>query len=1001
MDRPLAAALNLNREQAVYLLLLLLAVATRFWDLGARAMSHDESLHALFSWKLYAGEGYEHDPMMHGPFLFHANALIYFLFGVSDFTARIVPALFGVVMVGLPYFFRRWMGRAGALTAAVLILVSPSLLYYSRYIRNDIYITVWTLLLALSLFRYVSDRRPVWLSVASATLILSIATKEVAFITAFIGVTFVVLALLWERSSDRTRWVVQMAVSAVLLLLVASTLVLQLASEPSATGQPSLAVQLTPNLLFVAFLLLSALAATAFLPHDRRDFSEAARQTTWSMLRLPAIVFVAIYVVLFTTFFTNPKGILTGSVGAVGYWLAQQPVQRGSQPWYYYFFLMPFYELIPYFLGLPILGWITSKAWQRRPMLHLGDSYWLGFLAYWALTSLTIYSWAGEKMPWLVVHPALPLLFLAAQVIGRWIERQDWHGWWRRGGPAMVGVGFLMVVSLYVLIRVRPLQGFSLSQLGATSRWLMALIVLVLLLWVTGRYWRRLGIDGLLNSARALLLLVALAFTVRFAWMAAYVNYDLANEFLVYAHGTPDIKLVMNQIEEISRRTVGGRALAFSYDQESVWPLEWYVKDYPNRIFYGNEPTKAAMDAAVVIVNSENEGKAKPLLGDRYYRFEHRVVWWPVESYKGLTPARILEVLRDRARFDHWLTVWMYRDHNSSYADWPYQNRFSLYIRKDILNQMWDLGVTMAIPSEMPADPYLEVWQERPAGLTIGAAGATLGQFNQPRGVDVGPDGNVYVVDSGNNRVQVLTAQGEALYAFGEAGTGPGQFTEPWGIVVAPSGDVYVADTWNHRVQWFSATGEFKGMWGFFTETGGDPEANPGGFWGPRDLALDDEGDLYVTDTGNKRIQRFSADGEFVTSYALGGETLGFNEPVGLAADGEGGFYVADTWNRRIVHLGPDMTPVGEWPVESWEGESLMNKPYLAVGGDYIYAADPEAYRILVFDRQGKIVLTFGRYGSDAAGLNLPTGLATDREGRLWVTDSTNHRLLRFSDPRP
>ncbi|NLT42209.1 MAG: hypothetical protein GXX93_06015, partial [Anaerolineae bacterium] len=139
----------------------------------------------------------------------------------------------------------------------------------------------------------------------------------------------------------------------------------------------------------------------------------------------------------------------------------------------------------------------------------------------------------------------------------------------------------------------------------------------------------------------------------------------------------------------------------------------------------------------------------------------------------------------------------------------------------------------------------------------------------------------------------------------------------------------------------------------------------------------------------------------FVTSYALGGETLGLNEPVGLAADGEGGFYVADTWNRRIVHLGPDMTPVGEWPVESWEGESLMNKPYLAVGGDYIYAADPEAYRILVFDRQGKIVLTFGRYGSDAAGLNLPTGLATDREGRLWVTDSTNHRLLRFSDPRP
>ncbi len=459
LDRPLAAVLRPNLEHVVYLVLIVLAVATRFWDLGARAMSHDESLHALFSWKLYAGEGYEHDPMMHGPFLFHANALMYFLFGVSDYTARIMPALFGVVMVGLPYFFRRWMGRAGALTAAVLILVSPSLLYYSRYIRNDVYITVWTLLLALALFRYVSDRRPVWLTVASAALILSIATKEVAFITAFIGITFVVLALLWERANEQSRWVLQVAAYAGVLALSAATLVLNIVTKAGPTGQPSLAVQLTPNLLFVAFLLLAALAATAFMPRDRRDFSEAAAQTTWPMLRLPAIVFVAVYVVLFTTFFTNPKGIITGSVGAVGYWLAQQPVQRGSQPWYYYFFLMPFYELIPYFLGLPAVAWLTSQALRRRPLLHLGDSYWLGFLVYWALTSITIYSWAGEKMPWLVVHPVLPLLFLAAQLIGRWIEGQDWGAWRRAGGIGMAGIAVLMLAAALVLARVRPLQG--------------------------------------------------------------------------------------------------------------------------------------------------------------------------------------------------------------------------------------------------------------------------------------------------------------------------------------------------------------------------------------------------------------------------------------------------------------------------------------------------------------------------------------------------------------
>ncbi|NPV08707.1 MAG: TIGR03663 family protein [Anaerolineae bacterium] len=1002
LDRPLVEAFSLNLEQGVYLVLLLLAVATRFWDLGARAMSHDESLHALFSWKLYRGEGYAHDPMMHGPFLFHANALIYFLFGVSDYTARIVPALFGVAMVGLPYLFRRWMGRAGALMAAVLILVSPSLLYYSRYIRNDIYITVWTLLLAFSLFSYVRDHRPRWLTLASLVLILSIATKEVAFITAFIGLTFVALVLVWERASERARSVLQLGSGGAALGLVALVVALHLATRPDPTGAPSLAVRLTPNLMFVSLLLAAALAATLFFPRDRRQFTEALRLLNWERLRLPLIVFVAVYVVLFTTFFTNPRGIVTGSVGAIGYWLAQQPVQRGSQPWYYYFFLMPFYDLAPFFVGLPALGYLMAKAARRRLAADLGDGYWLSFLAYWAITSLVIYSWAGEKMPWLVVHPVLPLLFIAAQVVGRWLSAQDWQSWLRRGGLTLSGLLVLMGAALLVMIRVRPLQGFSLSQLNATGQWLGALAVLAVLGWLSFGRARQLGTTGVANSAKVLGLSLILALTVRFAWMASYINYDLVNEFLVYAHGTPDIKLVMSQIEEISRRITGGNELAFSYDQEDVWPLEWYVKDYPNRIFYGNEPTKTAMEAPVVIVNSDNEAKAKPLLGDRYFRFQHRVVWWPVESYKNLTPARILDVLRDRDRLDTWLTIWLYRRHPTPFSDWPYQNRFALYIRKDVLNQMWDLGVTLAIPAEMPPDPYQEVWREMPASLVVGSQGQEEGRFTQPRGVAVAPDGNVYVVDSGNHRVQVFTPQGQFLHSWGGPGNGPGQFTEPWGIAVAPNGDVYVADTWNHRVQWFSARGDFQGMWGYFADAGGNLQASPGGFWGPRDLVVDSEGYVYVTDTGNKRIQKFTAQGEFVAVYGSGDVAgPGFDEPVGLAEDGAGNYFVADTWNRRIVRLDRSFRFVDDWPVESWEGESVMNKPYLAADSQYIYAADPEAYRILVFDHEGEIVLSFGRYGTDAAGMNLPTGLALDREGRLWVTDSANHRLLRFSDPRP
>ncbi|MFB0546710.1 MAG: TIGR03663 family protein, partial [Anaerolineae bacterium] len=132
LDTPALSLFKLNWEIALYSLLALVAFLTRFWELGIRAMSHDESLHALYSWKLYAGQGYQHSPMMHGPFLFHFNALLYFLFGDDDFTARISTALFGVILVCTPYFLRKWLGRTGALVTSALITISPSLLYYSR-----------------------------------------------------------------------------------------------------------------------------------------------------------------------------------------------------------------------------------------------------------------------------------------------------------------------------------------------------------------------------------------------------------------------------------------------------------------------------------------------------------------------------------------------------------------------------------------------------------------------------------------------------------------------------------------------------------------------------------------------------------------------------------------------------------------------------------------------------------------------------------------------------
>ena len=168
LNRWLARVYTVNWEAVAYIVLFMLAILTRFVNLGARVMSHDESLHTYYSWRLETAGDYQHTPLMHGPILFHVTALMYFLFGDSDFTARIYPAILGVVLVMMPMLFRRWLGRWGALLCSVMLLISPLLMYYNRYIREDTPCYVAAMLMVFAIFMYMDGpehlrRRARWL----------------------------------------------------------------------------------------------------------------------------------------------------------------------------------------------------------------------------------------------------------------------------------------------------------------------------------------------------------------------------------------------------------------------------------------------------------------------------------------------------------------------------------------------------------------------------------------------------------------------------------------------------------------------------------------------------------------------------------------------------------------------------------------------------------------------------------------------------------------------
>jgi uncharacterized protein (TIGR03663 family) len=1031
-QQPLAEILRPNWEKAIYVVIFVLAVVSRFWDLGARAMSHDESLHALYSYYLYNGSGYVHNPMMHGPFLFHANALIYFLFGDNDYTARIVPALFGVFMVMSPLLLRRWLGRAGAIIASSLLLISPSFLYYSRYIRNDIYITVWTILLVAALFHFIRSHDPRWFYMGAAVLMLSLATKEVAYIFGFIGLIFILELVVWERVRPSQRLWLYVGVGVVSILLLAAAAVVGQPPTPPPTGEETEAgtnvAKLVQALLIVLGGTLPAALVSASLLRSRyparSSIEEAVRSLSWQNWVVALIAMFLIYALLFTTFFTNPLGLGTGVAGSISYWLAQQEVERGGQPWFYYFLVLPMYEFVPLLFGFLATLYYLIRGMGGRlgagtpeetedPALIESNARFVAFLIFWNISTLFIYSWAGEKMPWLVVHPALPLIILSSKFLGDVLGRVHWREIWAKGGATFALLLPVTAFGIYMLLRLQPFQGLSLSNLQETGNWITALLVTLLLVILTVVAMRRLGGRHVLVVALATTAIFMSFFTVRFAWMASYINYDYATELLVYAHGGADVKPTMEEIADISRRTVGDKMIQVAYDSDVSWPLEWYMREYPNRKFYGETPTREAMDVPIILAGDKNNGKVQPFVGERYYQFKRRLVWWPNQQYMDLSLKRIVEILSSPEKREILWDILYFRRYPRTPDDWYHVHNFYMYIRKDVAAQIWDFGAQPPEAVELPPDPYLDAHVDLQAEqIWGGQVGTEPGQFNHPRGVAVGPEGNLYVVDSDNNRVQVLAPDGTVLRQWGSKcaldtqlgcvdpdGDGPltfgdGQFQEPWGIAVDAQGRVYVADTWNHRVQVFDADGEFRTKWGSLGQTATDTSY----FYGPRDIALDALGRVYVTDTGNKRVIVFDAEGNVLDQWGEEGAAPGaFSEPVGIDISWDGSIHVADTWNQRVQVFDEDLAFLREWPVDAWYGESVVNKPFLAVDGrGQVYVTDPEGYRVVVFDSEGELLATFGLYGFDNMSFSLPAGIDVDDEGNIYVADTDGHRVMKF-----
>jgi len=1085
LDTPLKRWFPLNVETLLVVLLLAVAVVSRFYDLGARTMSHDEINHVVPSFSLYSGNGYKVDPMSHGPFQYHMMALSYALFGDNDFTTRIPAAVISIAALVVALFaFRRYLGRTGALVAGALIIISPLMLFYGRYARNESYIVLWGILTIYAILRYL-ERGEAWaLFLFTAVNMAHFTDKATSYMFAaeellFLAAYFVdrVSRCEWQSARRRASFLLGLALTVELLAGAVGFYLLNKPNADMATEQVRAIIivvsilaaggagalvwsgvelvrglgwtvikseRVADMLILLGTLILPLLAAIPIklMGYTPLDYTSTGMLRVVGVAAVLAAIGVALglwwfgrkwlfhaalffvpIILLYSTFFTNPQGIVGGLVGELSYWMEQQGVARGGQPLYYYALLM-----IPMYEFLSALGTVTAagiatfgRLWQSQPNLpftrppsdsdHVPPVPVAALLVFWSVSSLAVFTYAGEKMPWLTIHIALPMILSTAWAIGWLVEAVPW------GRVAACGV-----------VPVPGRGGFRNYARLAT------LVLFGFLAVLTGRD----------------------------AFRAAYINYDYPTEYLVYAHAAPDPKVLFGEIEELSIRTTGTTTdMVAAYDNQVRYPYWWYMRRYTSKIDFDVNPTRDLRRALVIAVGDENLTKLTPVVRQDYTEFAGMRLWWPnldywslkwgtIESERTSTlqteyagtdtvmPAmNILGYLEyawphikafftdskvRSAVFQIWFnddfTEWGALKNSTAYSltDWGVSARMHYYIRKDIAAQLWPYGAS-AQAVITPADPYAAITTPASPDLVLGTAGGEPGQFQSPRAVAVAADGSLYVVDSMNDRIQHLSQDGEVLQVWGtpRAGTGTttpadvsqgeapsGTFNEPWGIAVAPDGSVYVADTWNYRIQKFTADGTFVTMWGFFGQAGDAPEA----FYGPRGLAVDPQGRVYVADTGNKRIVVFGPDGEYITQFGTPGMGLGqLDEPVAVAVDAAGNVYVTDTWNQRVQVFAPAAdglvyTAIAEWPVDGWYGQSVENKPFIAVDATgNVSVTDPELCRVITFSPGGQPVRVWD--GCPAGTLLLPSGIASDGSGGLWVTNAGNGTLVHFKLETP
>ncbi|MDP3104429.1 MAG: TIGR03663 family protein [Candidatus Methanoperedens sp.] len=438
---------------AFFILIIFLAFFLRLYHLDERVFHHDESAVGYFTYKLFNDSVYSYDPSFHGPFMYYATSEMYRHLEDTVFASRLLPALLGASMIFLLIPLRRYLGNTGTVMAAFFLALSPSFLYYSRFYREDIFISFFTLLALVCAVKYAEafDKDRGKVSLLNLHFFAGYSIERV-FYLALGGIAISSMAALKENAY-------------IIMALIALFLFLFFIREGWYRGLIDRLKR--PDKIFIIPLL-------------------------------EVIFLVLVILVVFSLFYTGNvldfAGMKTAVEKALSHWYEMHRIQRMGGPYFFYIARIALYELPVLVFGILgmfyygcrdrkkekllavlLIYWVfvdimyliaQSFPWTGKflpityiqsyiliflPILVLGmigvvyiKNRFIAFLVFWALSNFFIYSYVQEKVPWLVLNPLLPLVLIAAAYLGEVLPGLNIRS---RAGAA--AVFFLLVSSLF------------------------------------------------------------------------------------------------------------------------------------------------------------------------------------------------------------------------------------------------------------------------------------------------------------------------------------------------------------------------------------------------------------------------------------------------------------------------------------------------------------------------------------------------------------------------